>query len=251
MNNLIEINSVESVEDVQISRVLRNLMRQRQIKNPNSLARLMKAAGSPVSQPVLHRLYSGKQKTAEDETINALANFFDVLPGQIRGEVSLSVPPGPATSTGEVEQRIQTRRLVVVPLLRWEEIMDYSSDRNSVESPLAMEVVLDERAHPAHGRFAAPVRGTSMINPAGVLPTFVPGMRLLCNRDLEPKNGCFLIVRRAEEYLPVLRQYILDGDRTMLHALNPQYPDEPLRPARDEIIAVVEDVTYGAYYDVP
>lgn len=239
-----------TIVEVLIAKRLRELMRRDQIDNAHQLAQMMSRSGHRVSQPTLHRILRGERKSIKDTTVRALAAYFKITTAQMRGEVELSgASVSLQGSASDIRQEHRRTRSESIPVLRWEQIINFLHDDHAApEGYASMDVVLSRAAKSGQKRLLVTVRDPSMINPSGKMPTFPPGLQLVCNAELSPEHGNFVLVRRNDEATPILRQYVLDGSRVMLHALNSDYRDEPFS-ARDEVLAVVEKISHDLYYN--
>jgi hypothetical protein len=65
------------------------------------------------------------------------------------------------------------------------------------------------------------------------------GDYLVFNSDLKPQSGDFVLCKLPDEQRRIIRQYIREGDRIILHNVNPRFYDYLLK---DEIPLTVNGI---------
>lgn len=100
---------------------------------------------------------------------------------------------------------------------RWTEIVDHFPPGEAEEWLPCI------KAHGPH-TFALRVEGDSMFNPGGKW-SVSEGEIVYVDPDRAPENRQLVVVRLDDERKATLKQYITDGDKTYLKALNPHWPE--------------------------
>lgn len=93
------------------------------------------------------------------------------------------------------------------------------------------------------GTFALRVEGDSMMNPAGIMPSFPAGSLIIVDPTREPKPGYPVIVKLAGVPVAVFKMLELYDGKRQLKPLNPRYPIAPM-PDDARIVGVVTSLLY-------
>ncbi len=101
----------------------------------------------------------------------------------------------------------------------------------------------------SHGSrtFALRVEGDSMYNPGGRW-SLEEGEIIYVDPDCTPANRQFVVVRLDDERKATVKQYMVDGDRVYLNALNPNWPN-PIIPIDRN--ATIVGVVIGIWRSAP
>ncbi len=107
-------------------------------------------------------------------------------------------------------------------VIAWNQASDWSTPERQVDLGKTPEYVPYSEAGKPH-LFALKVRDDSMV---GKDKAFFVGSYLIVDSYLSPEAGSYIIGIRKGEKEAFFRQYVKDGDRIKLKALNQQYPIE-------------------------
>lgn len=101
----------------------------------------------------------------------------------------------------------------------------------------------DTRQYPCHidlgvDGYVLRVDGVSMTAPAGIFPSFPPGMLLYVRAHEDPMPGKHVIVRRNGNTATFKKLTLVDGE-PFLEALNPDWPNRYIRVQADDVFCGV------------
>lgn len=124
-----------------------------------------------------------------------------------------------------------------VPIIPWGPVVHLDHGRNPPSTNTAVNTAIDYAPLPpevspaAHARI---VRGPAME------PEFVDGAIVYIDPAAAVEHGDFVVARPEGHATPMLRQLVIDGDRSWLRALNSAFPDPIIElTARGEILGRV------------
>jgi len=181
------------------------------------------AARSGVSQGLIGQIESGRNKGSR--YVFALASALQVSPLWL-AEGKGSRQPGLMNVMEGPEIRGR------VPLISWVAASNFAAAVDNFQPGDAEEWVETTKPVNQH-TYALRVSGSSMTNPTGQEPTFPDGSKIIVEPNLidrpERLVNLFVIVRREEEGTATFKQLIRDGDKFILHPLNPQFPNIELQ----------------------
>jgi len=197
------------------SSVLRYLMRD---IGDISEGELFRRTGVP--QPTIHRILSGATPNPRMDSIEPLAEFFNVTPDQMLGRIPLPKDriPGTFVTLSETKK--------MVPLLNWSEIVywpnilkntDFKTDRNWVTSESG-------------------IKGEAFalkITSADYLPEFRNGTIIIIDSNRKPKNGDFAIGVSKKNNTVILGRILIDNDYSIIIPLVGNYSELPIGRAID------------------
>ncbi|MDD2748743.1 MAG: S24 family peptidase [Acidithiobacillus sp.] len=134
----------------------------------------------------------------------------------------------------------------LVPLIstvqagQWTEIVEHFQPGDAEEWLPCMKT---------HGprTFALRVKGDSMFNPGGKW-SIAEGEIVYVDPERAPENRQIVVVRLDDERQATLKQYVMDGDKPFLKALNPQWPTPIIPLDRNATLA---GVVIGVWRDAP
>lgn len=209
IDELIQDNRVESIYISENERhhntpgsVLRYLMKD---IGDISEGELFRRTGVP--QPTIHRILSGATPNPRMDSIEPLAEFFNVTPDQMLGRIPLPRDRIPGTFVALTETKN------IVPLLHWSEIVywpkilknpDFKTDRNWITSVSGIK----------GAAFALKITSTDY------LPEFRNGTIIIVDSTRTPKNGDFVLGIAKKNNAAVLGQVSLEKNYLVLVALS-------------------------------
>jgi SOS-response transcriptional repressor LexA len=102
---------------------------------------------------------------------------------------------------------------------------------SSVAPPAATDPLIivggEESDLPGDKAFALRISNLSMVDPTGPV-TFPLNALIIVDPDRGVDDGDFVVIREAGAKEAYFRRLDFDGEKYLLHALNPLYPDRPL-----------------------
>jgi len=101
-----------------------------------------------------------------------------------------------------------------IPLVAWESVGKWREQLSKDES-------VSTTAKVSGSAFALRVTGDSMVNRSGS-PSFHDGMMIVCDPDIKPKSGDFVIAKVGEGY--TFKRLEIDCGESYLKPLNDAYP---------------------------
>lgn len=164
---------------------------------------LSRETGLPTS--TISRLRSSMADSSPNlSSLIPIARYFEISVSQLIGEELL-----PAEICGNYQPQ-ETHQYI--PVLNNETITKYFAKLALAELP---SICID--FHASKQAFAYRHPGSAME------PLFPAGTCLIADPERAPKHGDYVLVVLKGEQLPLFRQYIVDGDRNYLRALNPAF----------------------------
>lgn len=174
-----------------------------------------------VPQPTIHRILSGTTPNPRLESIEPLAEFFNVSSDQMLGRIPLSKD----RISGSFAATSATNK--IVPLLGWTEIAywpeimanpDFKMDRNWITSESGIK----------GAAFASKIGNTDY------LPEFRKDTTIIIDVTRTPKEGDFVLGLLKKKKIAILGQFIEEEDRDILLPLS--QIDKELRIGEDIIL---------------
>lgn len=132
----------------------------------------------------------------------------------------------------------------LVPVISWV----HANQFGTIEDPFPLGVSDEYVPTSAKGEnvFALKIKNDCMYNPTGK-HSFAAGEKIIVNPHAQIVSGDFVIIRDTKSQDATFKQYLTRGKKTILHPLNPKFPDIELdHDERYEIIGKV----VGVYRDV-
>lgn len=109
-----------------------------------------------------------------------------------------------------------------VPIITWENLVQFDHDQTRSMAAKIAAAATDYAPRPSgasESTYALIVRGPAME------PEFRDGWLIYVDETPAVKHGDFVVARPGGHVMPILRQLVVDGDATLLRAVNPSYPD--------------------------
>lgn len=206
-----------------LSKVLKKLLFDRDMK-PVELAR---AVDMPI--PTIHRLVTGKSTRPYQNSIEALAKYFEVTQEQLLGEKPL---PGeksePKTQATKKKQPISENYIKQIPLVPWDKIITLDIEKNSYDTIPCLGTISEQG-------FATIMQDSSMS------PVFAKGNILIFDPAKASVDRSFVLVKLSENNALVFRQILVDVDYKYLKPLNPDLTAFKMRLLNeaDQVIGVL------------
>lgn len=200
----------------EISNVLGNLLKLNAISEAE-LARKIR-----LPRATINRLVSGRTPDPRASTLNAIAEYFNISVDQLLGKKPLIQNMNGSLITDSTRS---------IPLLKWEEAMDWETHLISTQSPTNQSwVSIDQSAE--SGKFSLKVQGEAM------WPQFQENSILIIDPEKEPNNRDFVICHIEDNNELIFRQLLVDGKTRFLKPINNLFSSVLLKE-RDKIIGVV------------
>ncbi|KVF08968.1 hypothetical protein WJ04_09050 [Burkholderia vietnamiensis] len=112
----------------------------------------------------------------------------------------------------------------MVPLISWVQAGQWAELSKDFEECDAQEWLPCPVAH-SDETFCLRVRGQSMHNPGGT-PSFSEGDIIFVDPQRSPDHRKCVIVMLHNEREATFKQLIIEGDKKLLHPLNPSWPEQ-------------------------
>jgi transcriptional regulator with XRE-family HTH domain len=212
VDELIQDNRIESIYISENERhhdspssVLRYLMKD---IGDISEGELFRRTGVP--QPTIHRILSGATPNPRMDSLEPLAEFFNVTPDQMLGRIPLPKDRIPGTFVALTETKN------IVPLLHWSEIVywpkilknpDFKTDRNWITSESKIK----------GAAFALKIMSTDY------LPEFRNGTIIIVDSNRTPKQGDFALGIAKKNNAAVLGQVSREKNNLVLVSFSESY----------------------------
>lgn len=148
---------------------------------------------------------------------DALAHKLEEAMGKPGGWMDERHPAVPATSRASRSRR-HPLGPAYYPLLSWDRIRDRARRTRAPRSDEPAESYLCP-VPCSEATFVLRVRGESMA------PKFHPGELIYVDPEVAPEDGRYIVAHIGDAREPVLRRYVVEGGRTYLQALNPDWPE--------------------------
>ncbi|MCA8323258.1 MULTISPECIES: LexA family protein [Burkholderia cepacia complex] len=111
-----------------------------------------------------------------------------------------------------------------VPLISWVQAGQWAEISKNFDVCDAEDWIPCPAGH-SKDTFCLRVRGQSMFNPNGA-PSFSEGEVIFVDPDRGAGHRSCVIVRLDDEREATFKQLIIEGDKKLLHALNPSWPEQ-------------------------
>ena len=187
----IQINTVTksaSMKNTRIGQILNRLMADKKIR----VAELARQINLP--QPTVHRIVNGACEHPHASSLEPIAAFFSINIDQLKGHEPISWL--------DRESR--------VPMLTWEEALDWPSKNSS------SELILTDAAV---GKFGYALK----IKDASMDPVFPKNTILIADPDKTPKDRSYVIAKLGAHSEAIFRQVLIDAGDTYLKPLSPDF----------------------------
>ena len=202
------------------SEILKHLMFKRDLKSAE-LARLVN-----LPQPTVHRIVEGESTRPHQDSLKALAKFFNLTIAQLRGvEPIEELEVKPENTLPEGWHKI--------PIYTWDDVLNYArSNKTEIQKGQAETLT------------------NSDINDSGFLieltdesmyPQFPSGTEIIVNTEYEPTDRELVIVYLKRYDKAFFRMIMFNGDERLVRPMNPDLMPvgiEKLEPNEDLIVGV-------------
>jgi SOS-response transcriptional repressor LexA len=197
------------MKNTRIGQILNRLMADKKIR----AAELARRINLP--QPTVHRIATGACEHPHLSSLAPIAEFFSVSVDQLKGH-----EPIPWLD-----------RATKVPLLTWDEIIEWSVSKNKNQTH---ELILTDAAIGKSG-FALKIKDASMD------PVFPKNTVLITDPDKQAKDRNFVIAKLANHPEAIFRQLLLDAGDRYLKPLSPDFEQYKMTRLNnnDKILSVV------------
>jgi transcriptional regulator with XRE-family HTH domain len=209
IDELIQDNRVESIYIAEDNRhhetpgaVLRYLMQE--IGNISE-GELFRRTGVP--QPTIHRILSGATPNPRMDSIEPLAEFFNITSDQMLGRIPLPVDRIPGTFMALRETK------KALPLLSWLEVVNWPGLMKNPDFKTNRQWVSSDSGIKGDG-FALEMMNTDY------LPEFRQGTIIIVDSKRTPKQGDFALGVLKKNNLVVLGQMVIENNSSLLLPLS-------------------------------
>ncbi|MGQ3888335.1 S24 family peptidase [Legionella sp. CNM-1927-20] len=156
-----------------------------------------------IAIPTIKRLQTDPTTNPTITTLLPIANFFGITISHL---ISNQLPTG---IIGYVENKDYW---IKVPLIEWNQIIDWLKPENQIKVNSYVLVDIDV----GRNDFALKVEDNDW-------PTISKGSILIINTELTPAHKDYAIVYRKEQLKPILKQVLVDEERIYLQSNNPHF----------------------------
>lgn len=201
---------------VKLSQTLKRLLFEKDMR-PIDLARELN-----MQPPTLHRMVTGKCTRPAKESLNSIAEFFNVSFDQLVGDKPLST-----IISGEVTPAGSTSNAQAIPVIPWDKL---PNDFQSEQKIFVLSVSGDA--------FAVDTPDHSME------PIFPKGATLIFDPQVTPSDRDYVLVRLDKPSVYTFRQLLIDATKRFIKALNPDFGNQGIQALddSDKIIARLVEV---------
>lgn len=126
-----------------------------------------------------------------------------------------------------------------VPLIDWEDVQQWVID--SAEPLIKQDWSFIDFVKENPKVYALPIKNDAMV---GHPKSFMPGEIIIVDPEKNPENGQYVVVTQGKSSKPIFRQWVTEGDKTILKPLNPQYTIENFT-LQDRVCGVMIDRKEG------
>lgn len=197
------------MKNTRIGQILNRLMAEKKIR----VAELARRINLP--QPTVHRIATGACEHPHLSSLEPLASFFSINVDQLKGH-----EPIPWLD-----------RASKVPLLTWDEILDWPLKKNERQDS---EFILTDAAVGKAG-FALKIKDASME------PVFAKNTILITDPEKQAKDRSYVIAKLANYPEVIFRQLLMDAGDHYLKPLSPDFDRYKMTQLNnnDKILSVV------------
>lgn len=179
--------------------ILNNLMFERKIRTA-ALARQ-----THLPQATVQRIVTGITPNPHADTLKKIAEYFNITTDQLKG-----LQPIPWLSP----QRINEAGWYKIPLLTWEESVNWKSS-NNIQTNSNEYISTDANCN--NQCFALKIKDSSME------PQFPKDTIIVIDSAKEPKDRSFVIAKIAGYQESIFRQLLIDGPNKYLKPISPDF----------------------------
>lgn len=195
------------MEKTLLSNVLKSLLFEKRMK-PIDLARKL-----DIPQPTMHRLVSGRSPNPHKDTLEPIAQYFDISTDQLKG-----VEPLPDSL---FSNSLTQKRVIEIPLLEWKDLPNLNNPELEKKNIAAMADLSKEC-------FATAMNDSSME------PQFSKGNILIFDPEKQISDRSYVLVKLRESNLYIFRQILVDAEYKFLKPLNPDLTASQMRLLDDK-----------------
>lgn len=176
-------------------------------------------------QPTIHRFVTGKSTRPYKSSLKPIADYFSISIPQLLGEE-------PLENQKDVQHSKHTNKNV--PIIPWEQLSE-----SSLHSLSNVETILV--ANVSDYCFASKIQDSSMD------PIFPCGTTLIFDKQKEPKDRAYILVKLHDSELCAFRQVIIDGSNYYLKPLNPDLSKFSMRllDDKDKLLGVLIEARHN------
>ena len=187
-------------------------------------AELARLIGLP--QPTVHRIVEGESTRPHQDSLKALAQFFEISISQLKGLESIAeLETKPEITLPEGWHKI--------PIYTWDDVLAYArSNKTEIQTGRA-ETLTNSDVNDAG--FLIELTDESMY------PQFPSGTEIIVNTEYEPMDRELVIAYLKHHDKAFFRMIMFNGDERMIRPMNPDLMPigvEKLDPNEDMIIGV-------------
>ncbi len=182
--------------------ILNALMKAKQIK----AAELARQVNLP--QPTIHRIVTGATPTPHLSSMKPLANYFNITIDQLRG-----FEPIPGMNIN-LAQAAADEPYHHVPLLTWEQVINWQADLNTPTDQNHQTVMTD---HPNGANAFALI-----MDDASMSPQVPQNSTIIIDPNKTPKDRSLILFHMANHSRAMLRQLVINGNDRLLRAASPE-----------------------------
>lgn len=166
-------------------------------------------------QPTIHRIAAGVCEHPHISSLKPIANYFSITIDQLKGH----------------EPIFWLDRSAKVPLLNWEEILDWLEKKNNAQQS---DFILTDAAI---GKFSFALK----VKDASMDPVFPKETILIADPNKQAKDRSYVIAKLANYSEAIFRQLLIDAGTYYLKPLSPDFDQYKMTrlDKDDKIVSVV------------
>jgi SOS-response transcriptional repressor LexA len=189
----------KKIDNNKLPEILAELMDEQHL----NILQLSKKTG--LATTTIKRMLSSVDANPTLDSLCQLATFFDVSINQLIG----LEPHKNAFSSSAIQ-------ISQLPILSWQQISTWTANSDEIHNNSLQKMVITDVAV-SQSAYALIMEGTSME------PKFLDGHILICDPNVQPQNGNYVIITHSGNALPQLKQLLMDGSDWYVKSLNPAF----------------------------
>lgn len=183
-----------------------------------------------IPQSTVHRLLTGASSNPHKDTLEPIAEYFDISIEQLKG-----VEPLPESL---FSNSLTQKRVIEIPLFEWKDL-DKLNNLELEKKTIAAMADLSKEC------FAV------IMNDSSMEPQFSKGSILILDPNKKPNDRSYILIKLASTSIYVFRQIIIDAEHKFLKPLNPDLIASQMRllDLEDTIIGVLVEARQVYKYE--
>lgn len=186
-------------------------------KLANSMTQPQLSERSGVDQAAISRIENGKQGVSDEQMVS-IASALGIHVYELWAAVEETRAAAEDSSTYLANPASDAR---MVPVIGWVQAGQWTA-ADDPQATWQIDEFVATNAKISRRAFALEIHGESMINPRGE-PSFPPGTRIIVEPNAAPTSGSLVVAQIDGEAETTFKKLVMEGSRTYLVPLNPQF----------------------------